>query len=268
MTGTPAWAIRERGEGPPLVLLHGFTGSGAAWAEHEEALAAGHRLVIPDLPGHGGTAAATPRDASVERAADDLAAILAERVATPAVVLGYSLGARVALRLAVEHPDAVARLVLESPSAGIDDPQARTDRRAADEALARRLERDGMDAFVAEWEQHPIFASHAAMPPERLDRVRAMRLGNTPAGLATSLRGAGQGSMEPLTDRLAGIAVPTLVIAGALDATGCPRAAVVAAGIPRARLVVIDDAGHTPHDEQPDTFRRLVLDFLEEDLPA
>ncbi|HEY3333952.1 MAG TPA: 2-succinyl-6-hydroxy-2,4-cyclohexadiene-1-carboxylate synthase [Candidatus Limnocylindrales bacterium] len=268
VTGARDWAVRVRGSGRPLVLLHGFTGSGAAWDEHVDAFAAGRRLIVPDLPGHGGTPAPSPAAASVEHAADALAALLTAHGATPADVVGYSLGARVALRLAVVHPSAVARLVLESPSAGIEAADARAERRASDEGLAGRLERDGIDAFVDEWERHPIFQSHAALPAEQRERVRAMRLGNTAAGLATSLRGAGQGAMEPLFDRLALVTARTLVLAGALDDSGRPRAARVAAGIPGARLAIIEGAGHTPHDEQPDAFRHLVLDFLEEDPAA
>ncbi len=268
VSGAADWAVHVHGSGRPLVLLHGFTGTSAAWDEHLEALARGRRLIVPDLPGHGRTMAASPADASVEAAADALAAILASHAATPADVLGYSLGARVALRLAVVHPSAVGRLVLESPSAGIEAADARARRREADEALAARLERDGIDAFVDEWEHHPIFHTHTALPVERRDRIRAMRRGNTAAGLAASLRGGGQGAMEPLFDRLALVTARTLVLAGSLDHTGRPRAERVAAGIPGARLALVEDAGHTPHDEQPGAFRRLVLDFLQEDPAA
>ncbi len=124
-------------------------------------------------------------------------------------MLGYSLGARIALRLAVAHPDVVDRLVLESPSAGHRRaPASAKARRAADEALARRIERDGIDAFVAEWEAQPIFASQAALPTARAARIRRIRLANRPDGLAASLRAAGQGSMEPLVDRLADVSAP------------------------------------------------------------
>lgn len=265
MTSDLDWAVRVRGVGRPLVLLHGFTGTGAAWDEHVDALAVSRRIIVPDLPGHGGTAAASPAQASVEHAADELARLLVAHDAAPADVVGYSLGARVALRLAVTHPSAVRRLVLESPTAGIETAEARVERRAADEALARRIERDGIEAFVTEWERHPIFHTHSVMPLDRAARVRAMRLTNTTAGLAASLRGAGQGAMEPLFDRLALVTARTLVIAGALDGAGRPRAERVAHGIPGSRLEIVEGAGHTPHDEQPDTFRRLVLDFLEED---
>lgn len=265
------WEVRVAGpgDGRPLLLVHGFTGRGASWADHARAFRRrGLRTIAVDLPGHGRSGVGDPGRLSVERTADDLVAILDRLGATPAHVLGYSLGARIALRLAVAHPATVGRLVLESPSAGLATIVERASRRAADEALAVRIERDGIEAFVAEWERQPIFAGHAALPPARAARLRAIRLANRPAGLAASLRDAGQGSMEPLFDRLDTIAAPTLVIAGGLDDRGLRRAVDVAAGIPGATLHVIDGAGHTPHLERPARFRRLVLDFLEEDLAA
>jgi 2-succinyl-6-hydroxy-2,4-cyclohexadiene-1-carboxylate synthase len=263
------WEVRVRGAGVPLLLLHGFTGRGSGWGAHATALARQFRLLVVDLPGHGRSG--IPRDparAGVERTADDLATILRREGCAPAHVVGYSLGARVALRLAVEHPDAVRRLVLESPSAGLSTEVERRARRASDGDLAERLERDGIEAFVDEWQRQPVFASHAALPPARAARLRAERLRNRPAGLAASLRGAGQGAMEPLRDRLGGLAAPTLVIAGALDPSGRTRAETVAAGIPGARLEVVDGAGHTPHLETPRRFRSLVTAFLKEDSAA
>jgi 2-succinyl-6-hydroxy-2,4-cyclohexadiene-1-carboxylate synthase len=260
------WHVEHRGAGPTVLLLHGFTGRGTSWGRHATSLAGDFRVVAPDLPGHGRTD--TPPDpcrASVERTADDLAAILAGRGWGSAHVVGYSLGARIALRLAVAHPASVQRLVLESPSAGLATEAERRERRAADEARATLLERGGMRPSVAAWEREPVFASHAAMPRARVARLHAQRLHNRPAGLAASLRGAGQGRMEPLFDALATIAAPTLVIAGALDPVGCPRAAAVATGIPGARLEVIAAAGHAPHLETPAAFRKLVLAFLKED---
>ena len=258
--------VRARGTGAPLLLLHGFTGRGSSWGRHATAFARSFRTVVVDLPGHGRTG--TPSDparASVERTADDLAAILTRAGLAPSHVLGYSLGARIALRLAIAHPMVVRRLVLESPSAGLATSSERGARRAADDARAERIERDGIDAFVDEWQREPVFASHALLPPARAARLRAERLRNRPAGLAASLRGAGQGTMERLHDRLAEVRAPTLVIAGGLDRTGCARAESVAAGIRGARLAVVTDAGHTPHLETPSSFRSLALDFLKED---
>lgn len=258
------WEVRTRGAGPAVLLLHGFTGRGTSWGTHAGALAKAFRIIVVDLPGHGRSGYAEPARMTVERTADDLAAILARLDAVPAHALGYSLGARIALRLAVSHPAAVASLVLESPSAGIADDQERAVRRAADEALADGIERDGIDAFVTAWERSPVFATHAALPAALLARQRAIRLSNGPRGLAASLRGAGRGAMEPLHDRLPGIDAPTLVIGGALDAVGRPRAELVAGRIHGARLELLARVGHTPHLECPPVFRRLALDFLQE----
>lgn len=260
------WEVRTRGTGVPLLLLHGFTGRGSSWGRHAAAFGASFQVIVVDLPGHGRTGTPTdPARAGVERTADDLATLLARNDLEPAHVVGYSLGARIALRLAVAHPAAVRRLVLESPSAGLATASERQARRSADEARAARIERDGIEAFVDEWQREPVFASHAALPAARAARLRAERLRNRPEGLATSLRGAGQGTMEPLHDRLAEVNAPTLVIAGALDPAGCDRAHAIAARIPDARLAVILDAGHTPHLETPSIFRSLAHDFLKED---
>lgn len=258
------WAVRARGNGSPLLLVHGFTGRGSAWGSHVAAFAERFRVIVVDLPGHGRSGIADPWRMSVDEAASDLAEILTRFAATPANVLGYSLGARIALQLAIAHPEAVARLILESPSAGLATAGERIARREADAALAGRLENAGIEAFVDEWEQQPIFASHAGLPAGTRARQRRIRLSNSPAGLAASLRGAGQGSMEPLFSRLPGVAAPTLIIAGALDERGLPRAEAVARGIPDARLAIIERAGHTPHDERPAPFRRLALEFLQE----
>lgn len=258
------WEVRVRGTGQPLLLLHGFTGRATAWGSHATALARLFRVITVDLPGHGRTARAGPDRLTVERTADDLAAILQRTDAVPADVLGYSLGARIALRLAVAHPSVVRRVVLESPSAGLPTAAERAARRGADEALAARIERDGIAAFVDEWERQPIFASHASLPTARAARLRRIRLSNDPHGLAASLRGAGQGAMEPSFDRLGAIQAPTLVIAGALDERGTTRAKEVARRIPGARLEILPNAGHTPHEEQSGPFRHLVLDFLQE----
>jgi 2-succinyl-6-hydroxy-2,4-cyclohexadiene-1-carboxylate synthase len=267
MTTTPSagvrWAISDTGRGAPVLLLHGFTGTSAAWDEHGDDLEARFRVLVPCLPGHGGTIAAAGT-MSVEATADALAILLRERGAAPAHVVGYSLGARIALRLAVAHPEVVDRLVLESASAGLPTAAERATRRASDEALAARLEAEGIEAFVDDWEQNPVFASQASLAPDRASRIRAMRLGNDPAGLAASLRAAGQGAMEPLFERLAAVTATTLVIAGELDTIGRPRAERVAAAIPDARLAIVDGAGHAPHDEAPDAFRALVIPFLEE----
>jgi 2-succinyl-6-hydroxy-2,4-cyclohexadiene-1-carboxylate synthase len=255
---------RSAGSGPPLLLLHGFTGRGATWASHLPAFRRRHRTIVVDLLGHGRSdGPADPGRHAVECQAADLATLLARLDAIPSDVLGYSMGARIALRLALDHPSAVRRLVLESPSAGIADAGDRAARRASDDALAATIERDGIAAFVDQWEAQPIFASQAAMSPTARRRLRAERLANRPEGLAASLRGAGQGIATPVGGELGRVRVPVLVVAGALDATGLARAKEVVAALPDARLAIVEGAGHAPHIERPAEFRRLVRGFLD-----
>jgi 2-succinyl-6-hydroxy-2,4-cyclohexadiene-1-carboxylate synthase len=177
------------------------------------------------------------------------------------------MGARVALRMAVATPHAVSGLILESPSAGFTHPAVRATRRASDEELARLLESDGIAAFVDRWEKLPLFASERAMPPEWRARLHAERMSCRPEGLAASLRGAGQGSMEPLHDRLSTVSVPTLVIAGELDAVGADRAEAVAAAIPGAQMHVIPGMGHAPHREAPRRVLPLFIHATERNQP-
>ena len=174
------------------------------------------------------------------------------------------MGARVALHLALAAPERVAGLVLESGSPGLADESERSARRASDEALAATIERDGVQAFVAHWEQLPLFASQQALPDEARAALHRQRLHNSVQGLAHSLRGMGTGAQVPLWSRLGEIDVPALLIAGALDEKYCQIGRAMAGAMPRARLAVVPSAGHAVHLERPDEFVRLVVGFVAE----
>ena len=253
------WHVRSRGwETPAVLAIHGFTGSGRTWDALPGELR-GRAVIAPDLPGHGGTPA---RDmASVENTAEGLVDLARQLGSLPLDVLGYSMGARVALYLAIAQPKAVRRLVLESPSAGIADQAERARRRAADEERAAYLDLRGLLDFLGQWEKEPVLADEVYLSPAVRARIRDIRAGQTAAGLAASLRAAGQGVMPALYDRLGEITAPTLVIIGGKDPARA-RAEAVAAGIPGARLVVIPWAGHAPHLSCPDDFHAHVRDFL------
>ena len=114
--------VLTAGEGPPVLLLHGFTGTARSWAVHIEALAASHRVIAPDLLGHAGSdAPAEPATYALERQAEGLRDLLVLLEVAPVAVVGYSMGARLALVLALTQPQVVERQVLESPSPGIAD---------------------------------------------------------------------------------------------------------------------------------------------------
>ena len=255
--------VEIEGQGPPLVLLHGFTGSAANWRAHAAVWSGKFRTVAVDLLGHGASdSPADPACYRVEQCVNDLAAIFDRLDLARVHLLGYSMGGRVALHLAAAHPDRLATLVLESTSPGLAGPDERRARVSSDEALANMIERQGLEVFVEHWSRQPLFASQADLPVGVRADLRAQRLRNNPHGLANSLRGIGAGVMPALWDCLPGVGVPTLVIAGALDDRYVRIAAAMAAGLPSAEVAVVPGAGHTVHLEQPEAFDRLVLQFL------
>ena len=254
------YEVRTSGTGPTVLLIHGFTGRASDWTPFLQPLhRSGRRTIVVDLLGHGRSdAPADPGHHAIERQAIDITGILRSL----GVASTVAVGARVALSLAVTDPNMVRGLILESPSAGIADHHERAARAAADAGLADQLERDGLAAFLETWEAAPPFAAERLLPAEAQDHIHAARLRNRAGALAASLRGAGQGSMEPLIDRLRSIRCPTLVIAGALNAVGIERARVVAQRIPSVRMLILPGIGHAPHREAPLRFRRLLIDQL------
>lgn len=226
----------------PIVLLHGFAGTGAAWAPVVDRLGERYRASAPDIRGHG--AAADLRPIGFAECTADVGALAPARFA----LAGYSMGARLALHVALAHPERVTRLVLIGATAGIADPVERAARREADEALAAEIEAGDIERFAERWERQPLFRGQ---PPAVVEAARADRLRNRPSGLAAALRGIGTGTMEPLWARLPELAMPTTVIVGERDAKFRKLGERMAAGLPDAELLVVPGVGHAVHLEAP-----------------
>ncbi|MCA1832125.1 MAG: alpha/beta fold hydrolase [Actinomycetota bacterium] len=242
------------GDGSPVVLVHGFTQTLASWDAVATDLAVYRRIVRVDLPGHGGS-----RD--VRAHLDETAALVGE-AGGEAVYVGYSLGGRVCLRLAVDRPELVRGLVLVSASPGIDDNRERTARRLDDEKLAAEIERGGVDAFLVRWLAQPMFAS---LPRSTLDDRRV----NTADGLASSLRLAGTGVMEPLWERLADLTMPVELIVGERDEKFVAIAKRMRELLPgRPRLARVPGAGHAAHLEDPAMVAAFIERFLVRHAPV
>jgi 2-succinyl-6-hydroxy-2,4-cyclohexadiene-1-carboxylate synthase len=255
--------VARSGNGAPVLLLHGFTGSSTTWDALRNELQASFTIITVDLPGHGRSGTPTdPARYALSRFSDDLTKVLDALAVERVALLGYSMGGRTALDFTLRHPNRVAALVLESTSPGIADPGERAARIASDIALADRIERDGVASFVDEWERLPLWASQRSLPEETRARLRTQRLTNQSAGLANSLRGAGAGAEPPVTGRLADIAVPILSIAGALDSKYVALARLIGASTTPTDVAVVTGAGHAVHLEQPDEFLGLVVRFL------
>jgi 2-succinyl-6-hydroxy-2,4-cyclohexadiene-1-carboxylate synthase len=256
--------VEQAGSGHALLLLHGFTGSAATWGTHISHFAACRQIIAPDLIGHGQTdAPAHTARYSMAHCVADLLALLDTLEIEQTDVLGYSMGGRIALHLAAAAPQRVRSLLLESATPGIDKSTERAERIRSDEALAEAIENDGVAAFVKRWERMPLFDSQVVLPLEVRANLHSQRLQNRSIGLANSLRGMGTGQQQPLWDKLGVIKMPTLLLVGELDAKYCATARRMAKILPRVRMVVVLNAGHTIHLEQPDIFEQEVTEFLD-----
>jgi 2-succinyl-6-hydroxy-2,4-cyclohexadiene-1-carboxylate synthase len=231
--------VQRDGSGPLLVWLHGFTQTKSTGHQFRSILAGAYEVLTIDLPGHG-------ENTDVVATLDETADLLADALPSePFILAGYSLGGRVALHVALRHPERLSQLVLLSATAGIVDDDERRARQHRDELLASRIETIGTDIFLDEWLAQPMFAS---LPPDPLER--AARSVNA-TGMAESLRHTGTGTQAWLGPRLFELTMPTTVVAGANDAKFMREAERLGEFLPRASISVVLGAGHAAHLERP-----------------
>jgi 2-succinyl-6-hydroxy-2,4-cyclohexadiene-1-carboxylate synthase len=244
--------VAERNVGVPeaLVLLHGFGGTRRAWDQVIAHLdPQRYRPLALDLPGHG--AAASP-----ERPITFAACVEAVLAASPErfALCGYSMGGRIALHVALTAPRRVARLVLVSSTAGIEDASARARRRAADRELADELERTPFEGFIDRWRAQPLFAGD---PPDVGRLAREDHRRNDPHSLATALRGLGTGEMDSLWGRLCELRMPVLLVAGSRDAKFSALARRMRKRVSNGDLLIVP-GGHVLPLEHPSGVARAL----------
>ena len=220
-------------------LVHGFTQSDRSWEPLRATLADAVALRVPDGLDFVATAHALGQAGG------------------PATYVGYSMGGRLCLQLALDRPELVERLVLISASPGIADDAERAARRESDEALAREIERDGVETFLERWLAQPLFATL----PRELAGIDDRRAANTVEGLTHALRALGQGAQPDNWGRLSELHMPVLLIAGALDTKYVDIAHRMSAAIPNARVEIIDGAGHACHLERPEAVAQLLASW-------
>jgi len=240
----------ERGTGPRLVLVHGFTQTRRCWGPVADDLATDHEVVRVDAPGHG-------RSAEVVAGLRGGGRLIADR-GGEATYLGYSMGGRHLLHLALANPELVRGLVLLGATAGIEDPEERGARADQDRRTAARLRELGLLDFLHEWVAQPMFAG---VPTER--QYLLERMENTVDGLEASLLQAGTGAQDPSWDRLHRLDMPVLVVAGERDERFAALGRRLQASIGgNASFATVPGAGHAAHLEQPEAFLAVLRPWL------
>ncbi len=257
------YVVSIRGQGVPLLLLHGFTGSRKSWSSFMEQMQGRYRCIAPDLPGHGDTDA--PLDASRYAMAEtvhDLALLLRQLGVEQCGVIGYSMGGRIGLSFALAACDRVLGLILESASPGLVNVTSRLNRMEQDVALAKRIETIGVHAFASEWANLPLFKHRAHLSAMQLEDEQEIRRAQRAHGLAESLRGIGTGAQPSNWAALPSLAIPTLLLTGQLDEKFTQIASEMAKQLPNGTQRIIPQSGHTIHLEQPNRFIAEVNRFF------
>lgn len=248
-----------------LVLIHGFLGSPASWREVERLLPPVGDIRRVALPGHG-LSPPPSSAADFEGLVEELAGSLGREGGAEVVVAGYSMGARVALHLALRAPHRIRAALLLGVDPGLDDALKRQERRRWEEGLQATLREGGMARFVAEWEALPIFASQRELSPEDQERQRRIRLEHDPLALAAALDVLGLGRMPSAWPALRGLTAPALrVLAGSKDAKFVEIGRRIAALAPAARFEEVPGAGHNLILEAPERVAREIGALLEEE---
>lgn len=245
---------------PGILLLHGFLGSGADWQFHAEQLRGSYCCFMPDLPGHGTSPAPDPTRDTFETVCNSLSELSDILHPEPLHLVGYSMGGRLALYLALRYPERFRSILLISSSPGLKTPEERALRRESDEKLSADITRD-FEVFLDKWYNLPLFSplkNHPLFPS-----ILEQRRKNNPAGLAASLRILGTGHQPSLWGRLTENRLPATFFAGEKDLkyVEIGRQMVNLSFCPE--MVVFPGCGHTLHTENRQLFLEHMLAFLE-----
>ena len=239
----------SQGSGPAITFVHGFTQTKESWIPVIEVLPKDHTFHLLDAPGHGSS---LNGKRSLKEAGNDVAESMPS-----GVLVGYSMGARIALHTALQHPEKVESLVLVSGTAGIDTAEEREARRLSDEALALRITEIGIPSFIEEWLSNPMFKG---LPRELADIPS--RRANTSQGLGDSLRYAGTGTQNPLWNQLQNLNMPVLLVSGEEDRKFTDLARRMKSLIPNCEHRIMHNVGHTCHLEDVSTFSSVLHQWL------
>lgn len=254
-----------------LLTLHGFTGSAVDFDAlfHYQCylfsadLLNHHQILHVELPGHDGS--------PIQIIDNQLLAVFEkiEHLLAPfdlnqkeLVILGYSMGARIALHYALAYPQKVKKLILLSVSPGIEDVQERSQRFEQDLKLSNHMLDLGLEDFLIEWAQHPLIQSQHIVPKPLKKIIHQRRLHHNIEGLAQSLIAYSPGKLPSLWNRLSEIMCPIYLITGENDLKYCEIAKRIQQLIPSAVMHIVPNVGHAPHIEAPDVFMLLLEDIL------
>ncbi len=248
-----------------ILLLHGYTGSSNDWNFLIPSLKKNYNIITLDFIGHGKSDSPVNPDLyTIQSLVSHIDKLKDKLKLNRLILLGYSMGGRIALSYAAAFPDKVYSLIIESTTWGLKDESLRKRRITEDEKVAEFILTNDLEKFVDLWMNKDIFKSQKALPKTLLENIKKSKLQNDSNGLANSLRGSGTGKMPPLHNLIKNIRVPVLQITGQLDVKFTNINLEMKKIFPNPRHEIISGAGHNVHLEKPDKYINVINDFLKD----
>jgi 2-succinyl-6-hydroxy-2,4-cyclohexadiene-1-carboxylate synthase len=246
---------------PVILFLHGFLGDCHDFDSVISLLTDQFCCLAVDLPGHGKTKVRGGDNFyTMPQTAQGLIQLLGQLTISTCALVGYSMGGRLALYLALNFPQFFHRVMLESASPGLKTAAERSQRRDNDARLADQLETESFSSFLKRWYDQPLFTSLKQHPD--FEQIVERRLNNHPGELAQSLRYMSTGHQPSLWERLPENQVPLLLLVGGQDTKFRAINTEMADLCPQAKLSILRDCGHNIHWERPTLFAQQVREFL------
>ncbi len=250
-----------------IIFLHGFTGSSEDWVYSANKIDDRFQKAGIDLIGHGESDSPDEQfKYSLTNVIEHIKDVIDYFRWKNIFLLGYSMGGRIALTYANKFQHKISGLILESATAGIEDPNERIDRIKRDKELSDFILFHSLEEFTDYWMDLEIFQTQKRFSNPRLTEIKKAKLKNNKTGLANSLLGYGTGAMPPLFDRLPFIKIPTLLISGELDTKFTSVNKKLVRHLPNAEHVIIKNAGHNTHLEESEKFVEVVNGFLKKSI--
>lgn len=245
----------------PLLFLHGFLGSGTDWINISEALSLNHYCICLDLPGHGKTdIVVTKNSYNIENTAKYIINFLQDKNIHTCGLVGYSMGGRISIYLAIHYPKFFKKIIIESAQPGIEDVEEREQRKKHDSLLAQKLKSNPLDEFLEFWYNQQIFES--LKHHKNFANLLKSRLNNNSQKCAKSLLEIGAGFQPSLWIDLKRIKSPCLLVTGEYDLKYQKIFSKMHQEIFSSDFVIIKNAGHNSHFENPEEFSKVVKKFL------
>lgn len=267
-SNSPRYFIKKWGNPskdiPPLVCLHGFTGSSKTFESLFDNRQLDFQVIAIDLIGHGQTSVVVDKMYyTFENMCDEVILELKKIGVVYFSLFGYSMGARLALGIASKYPDHISHLILESGSPGLKTTQEQESRRASDEKLALKIEEEGVASFVDFWGNIALFDSQKSLPKKSQEKIRQERLSQQVFGLANSLRFMGTGSQPSFWPKLKEMTLESItLIVGELDSKFITIALEMKRENSKFQFITIKEAGHCVHLEKPDEVYQVINSIM------